>query len=529
MSCVDACRRLGYGDAIEYGISIKYARTRNWGEWEVFREFMQNALDEEHYVRDAVPTEYLCIEEPGRTVIYDHGRGISVDNLLLGESRKERWQRGMFGEGMKIAMIAALLLGLKVRIRSRDKEIMPISVERVYEDTPVQVLCACIKKGLEPVEGTRVIIEGAEMCNKYRRHVVQGIRSIRPDCTVLHIEYKPDKKWYDVVDASCSVDSKSSIYVRDLYVASFDTLFKFTPNALYSYNLFEVMLDESRKIPNSSSVHDDMENILVEIINRAPTDKKAREVVERIIVEGVNMCREKWEYARRRDVNMESSVFIPVYMLTPEAQKLVKEIFEKHFGKDAVVVASMGEHLKASYLGLAPILCNEAIAHFLDNVINFKKKMIEQQVGMLHKVIDVKKELPQYERLFDVLLKMASIITPDIYKDVKILFAVLDPDKPGQSTSDGIVLVNILHLLSECSKSADNCVEHWMATIVHELAHIKCWREDKKECEDTTKEYILSITKFAGYALRVVMERCNEYYSLLKELIEARKATLGYR
>jgi hypothetical protein len=527
MSCVDACRSLGYSDAIEYGISIKYARTRKWGEWEIFREFIQNALDEEHYVKNAVPTEYLCMEEPGKTIIYDHGRGISVDNLLIGESKKEHWQRGMFGEGMKIAMIAALLLGLRVRIRSRDKEIMPIAVERVYEDTPVQVLCACIKKGLETVEGTRVIIEGAELCNKYRRHVVQGARSIRPDCIVLHLENRFTKWWYDVIDTSCSVDMKSSIYVRDLYVTSFDTLFTLTPKALYSYNLFDVMLDESRKIPNSSSIYDDMGKLLTEIINRAPTDKKAMEVVERIIVEGVNMCREKWEYGRRREINIESTVYIPVYMLTEEAKKLIKEIFEKHFGERAVVVRKMDDHLKASYLGLTPILCNEVIAYILNYIINFEKKMIEQQIGMLHMVIDVKKTFPNYERLFDVLLKMASIIIPDNYKDVRILFAVLDPDKPGQSTSDGIILVNVLHLLSACSEKADKCVEHWMSVIVHELAHIKCWREEKKECEDTTKEFILSITKFAGYALRVVMEHCNEYYSLLKELVEARKPLVG--
>jgi hypothetical protein len=66
-----------------------------------------------------------------------------------------------------------------------------------------------------------------------------------------------------------------------------------------------------------------------------------------------------------------------------------------------------------------------------------------------------------------------------------------------------------------------------MGTIVHELAHIKCFRDLKRECEDTTREFIINITNMAGYALRIVMQYCNEYYSLLEKLIEARKATIG--
>jgi hypothetical protein len=518
---------MGYSDAIEYGISIKYARTRKWGEWEVFREFMQNALDEEHYVKGMVPEEYLCRVEPGKTVIYDHGRGISVNNLLLGESRKEGWQRGMFGEGMKIAMIAALLLGLRVRIRSRDKEIMPIAVERVYEDTPVEVLCACIKKGLEPVEGTHVVIEGAELCDKYRRYIVQGVRSIGSDCIVLHIENPNAMYWYDVIDPLCSVDTRPSIYVRDIYVGKVETLFPSEPRALYSYNLHFVTLDESRKIPDIGSIYTDIRDLIARILNMATTDAKAMEIAERIIVDSINLCRDKWEYGLQKVINIESSTCPYTASLTDDAKKLVKEVFEKWFGVDAVVVTNMGDYLKARYLGLLPILCNEHIAYFINDIINFRKKMVEKQVGFIRKVIDIKSDMPKQEALFDVLLKMAHMIMRERFRDVKILFAILDPDIRGQASADNTILVNVVNLLEACSKSVNKCVEHWMGTIVHELAHIKCFRDLKRECEDTTREFIINITNMAGYALRIVMQYSNEYYSLLEKLIEARKAAVG--
>ena len=58
MSCREKCRELGFEDAIEYGIVKEYAWTRGWGLWELFREFVQNALDEMHVVAF---NSYYCI------------------------------------------------------------------------------------------------------------------------------------------------------------------------------------------------------------------------------------------------------------------------------------------------------------------------------------------------------------------------------------------------------------------------------------------------------------------------------------
>jgi hypothetical protein len=523
MSCLEACRSRGYDDAIEYGISVKYARTRQWGEWEVFREFMQNALDEEHYVRGEVPKEYLCRGEPNKTIIYDHGRGISLDKLLVGESSKEKWQRGMFGEGMKLAMIGALLLGYIVRIRSRDKEVVPITIEKSYEGTPVQILCACIKKGLPMTEGTQVIIEGTNLCTKYERYVVQGIRQSVPEAAVYHMENTAEKRWYDVLLQTASPHGESAIYVRDLYVSDVRTIFPGTIGALYSYNLYNITLDESRKIPSSGSVYSDLMDLIRYIAEHAVVVEAAKSILEHIISRSIELCRDKWERSVTGKVNLEATVGFAYYGMSDSARKLIAEIFDRLYGADAVIVTEFGKYEAARYLGLKPILCGEAIGEHMSRIIKSELRIIERQRGFLHKIVDIEKQMPQYKNLIDILLDMAKYILPSYVDVSNIKFAILDPDKAGQTTIDKIILVNLLHLLSECQRSTYACVSHWFSVIIHECAHAMCVTMYGKMCDDTTPEFIYSITDMAGRATLEVMTKPNRYKMLLEDLQNERK------
>jgi len=527
MSCLDACRARGYDDAIEYGMSVKYARTRQWGEWEVFREFMQNALDEEHYVKGRVPEEYLCIGEYGKTIIYDHGRGISLDKLLLGESSKEKWQRGMFGEGMKLAMVGALLLGYRVRIRSRDKEVVPIIIEKNYEGTPVQILCACIRKDLPMVEGTHVVIEGTNLCTRYERHVVQGIRKSLPEAVVYHMEDVDAKRWYDIMLPTASPRGESAIYVRDLYVSDVKAIFPDTLGALYSYNLYNVTLDESRKIPSTGSVYSDLMNLIRYIAEHATKNEAAKRVLETIISKSIEMCRDKWERATTTMVNLEATVGFSHYWMSDSAKKLIAEIFDRLYGTDAVIVSEVGKYETARYLGLKPIYCGEAIGDHMSRIIMSELRIIAAQRGFLHKVIDIDKEMPQYKNLTNILLRMAKLILPLDIEASNIKFALLDPDKAGQATSDRVILVNILHLLDACQKSSLACVSHWFSVIIHEIAHVMCIIRNGKICGDTTPEFIHSITEMAGHTVMEVIAFSNAFKSMFAEL-ESELKKLGW-
>lgn len=508
-SCLDACKERGYDDAIEYGISVQYARTRQWGIWEVFREFVQNALDEEHYNTQRIPDMYPCREEHGNTVIFDRGRGISVDNLLLGESKKEPWQRGRFGEGMKLALLGALVLGHRVTIRSRDKLIEPITIQRIYEDRPVEVLCTCIKKGLPPITGTEVTIHNLNLCGQYEDHVVQGLM---PTCILIRFvdQTEHPHEWRDVIDKSCTYGT-GWIYLRDLFVTKVSDFFRDINDSIYSYNLYNVQIDESRKIPSASSVYNEIEQVLRSIISTAPNNTVARKILSEIIMLVLTTPEGVKPY-------LEATVYISPMQISEDARRVVSEVFDEIFGKESVVVDSISGYEYARYLGLKTIFCTEHLCQFISKAINTYKRIADKQIGYLHQVVDVQKFDPDFYEVIKALEDLADVIFKHREYGYKILYAILDPDKAGQSMKDGgkTVIVNLTLLLDICESHLSYCIEHYLGLIAHEIAHIRC-----NMCADTSEDYPVFLTEVTGEALNRTVYFHSEVGTALERLYEA--------
>ena len=88
----------------------------NWGIWEVVREVLQNALD-------VGPLEY----EQGTDMLMVMNAGsIGHGALLFGESCKgNKGSRGQFGEGLKLAMLAAARLGRRMIVDTGTERWVP--------------------------------------------------------------------------------------------------------------------------------------------------------------------------------------------------------------------------------------------------------------------------------------------------------------------------------------------------------------------------------------------------------------------
>lgn len=518
-TCLDACRERGYDDAIEYGISVQYARTRQWGEWEIFREFMQNALDEEHYVKGEVPGEYLCRDEPGRTIIYDHGRGISVDNLLLGESRKESWQRGKFGEGMKLAMLGALVSGLRVTIRSRDKLIEPITVPRVYEDREVEILCACVKRGLQPITGTEVTIYGVEMCRRYERYVIQGIEP-DPKCLLLSIRSN-SREWRHVINKECT-DGRGTIYLRDLYVARVRDIFPDVRDSVYSYNLYDVVIDESRKIPSSSTVYYDIRNVLVALVKGAaatpdhPGGARSREILKNIIKQALSTREGEPPY-------LEAQIYLNPALFTSKELQVIVDIFDELYGKSAVVATTISEFERASYLGLKPIYCTQRLCDALHDIIGTDKRMLAKQMGCLQQVVDVEKSMPEFYEVIKVLEEIGDLMTGFKSRGIKIYYAILDPDMAAQAQKGNIVIINLTYLLDRCAEPLP-CVRFFLSSLAHEIAHLEC-----DLCADTSSRYPPTLTDVVGKMFGEAVRNNEILGDLFKNLISAHRRWVASR
>jgi hypothetical protein len=111
-----------------------------WGMWEAIRDLVQNALDE---------TESFDIsqDEEG-TIISDPGEGFNVKAFLLGQDKPKRDdQRGKFGTGLKIALLAILREGFPVSFETKGLEGFAAFETRTIQGEKVETFVLLVKGG----------------------------------------------------------------------------------------------------------------------------------------------------------------------------------------------------------------------------------------------------------------------------------------------------------------------------------------------------------------------------------------------
>ena len=499
MSCLKACRDMGYTDAIEYGITKAYAFTRNWGAWEAFREFVQNALDEMHEVLGRRPEYYPCRTNELRwTIVYDRGRGLGVDSLLIGVSEKKPWQRGRFGEGLKIALLTLAARDVWVWIRSRDKLIHPIIAPKTVDGKTVEVFCICYKGGERPVEGTEIVIPSIDLCDLFRDRFVQGLD---PKCILATIQ--EDEAWYDVIDKSCTA-GESKVYVRDIYVSSLKEAVG--RDGIFSYNLYNVMLDESRRIPSWASVTDQMWVLIRKVMERSAMGDEAFRRIARTYVEKlVEDC------ARNRLA--ESEIF-----LDKEAVSEISRLVDEIVGADRVVLRSTHLIDLAKYLRVKYLECRTWFGDYVERVLDHKHKLMK--LG-LPKEVDVvtKDKMPEdVRRVVEILEQIADVLFEIKHRGVTINYALINKALGLTYQGTRLITVNYEQLLYNCRYDYYPCLEFYMSVVGHELAHIV------SDSDDVTPEFERALTNIIGLATANAIHHAGKIAKLVQELKEAFKA-----
>lgn len=212
------------------------ARARNWGDWEIVREFVQNSLDEVGKAN--------VYRERGDLVISDEGAGFDARSFLVGETTKlnPECNRGKFGNGMKYAALTCLLKGYKVRIHSRDYlyEALLVPTEFVVGRGKSEYIDSLVinQYEVEEIPGTEIRIEGYRG-EHFRQNFI--FYNKKDAFRVLYSEEKhpdscPDKTFYN-----CIMKPGGSLFVKDIYVGELK-------DSLFSYNLYDVELTEERNL-----------------------------------------------------------------------------------------------------------------------------------------------------------------------------------------------------------------------------------------------------------------------------------------
>ncbi len=218
----------------------KYADTRGWGDWEIVREVVQNSLDE---------TGSAYIEKTSDSlIITDKGRGFNALHLLMGTSNKSKCHRGRFGEGLKIAILAAMNAGYTVDILTDSMHIIPqwkiIEIDDPTKGKLTAEIMSFKYEKVPPMSGTKVMIKG------YTADTYQERFNIETNKKII-FKAKTDicegKEYYSYIideDPKC-------IYVRNIFVHEISEKGE---KALFSYDLFNVTLSTDRNIPSNYDI-----------------------------------------------------------------------------------------------------------------------------------------------------------------------------------------------------------------------------------------------------------------------------------
>jgi len=399
---------LGEWHEIAYPISLQYRK--HWGEWEAIREIVQNSLDE------CESFEILQTDEG--TVIRDSGSGLAVKHLLFGVSeKKSKDSRGRFGEGLKIALVVLKRLGYDVTIRSNGLEVKT-STHEIEGERCLKLL---YRKIDNHTDGTEVIIHG------YKGSAFEDRFTINKTPVWRGTTIFGDK-------AEIYEEQPTRLYVKDIYVQDL-------PNAMFSYNLWDVRLEESRNIADSWSLSYEIGRLWMNVGDYNLLVK---------FMEAIKL--KKWEY-HNCYFNYSSN----------HPHEFVKA-FKEVFGQNAFVKCSNTWSSEAEWRGGVPVeLPSELQEGFIRSGIPTDEAFVLMKSGRTRVPVD-DSELSetQLENLLK-LRKVAKRLTEHRDKKIQVRAFKLPPDEEGVwMKQSGVIAI---------STSALNSFLHAFSVFHHELTH----------------------------------------------------------
>jgi hypothetical protein len=232
-------RIAGYDALFSTGLSKDYVEKREFNLFISLRELIQNALDEEELVGGQ---PYVQFEQDSQgTWIIDNGRGLKLEALRMGESNKNCWMRGYFGEGLKLAASYLTLNHIPVYIFTKDKILKFLVLPEDAQNPGIFVLLGRSKEG---VDGTRILLYGYKPDLEFIEKMVRFWNNELENKLVAEVKFSSKDCPKEM--PSAIFDFPNLLYIRNMYVGEMSQAAK--RKSLLSYDLWWVRLDVSRKL-----------------------------------------------------------------------------------------------------------------------------------------------------------------------------------------------------------------------------------------------------------------------------------------
>lgn len=293
---------------IEISLSENYCPT--WKTWEGVRDLVQNWMDERDSGKPATlehGTSTECL------VLWNEGARFEREQMaLFGATTKFEGERGKFGEGFKIGVLALVRAGHTVTVDTHHGTY--VAEIRQSEQYQARVL-TFIQTSETPHDGVRV--------------------------TIHHIsEYKwnemKDRFLWDSPRDSILFDRPGAVYVKDIWVGNYDYR--------YGYNLNDVEIDRDRKLIDPWNLKWAIAGILNEALKLGLITPAA----------ALGMVEDKTSDA----ASFPSRV-------TSTTRVMLVTAFKEKYGENAIAVSTLDDVKEAEHSALRPVVANTEVCGLL--------------------------------------------------------------------------------------------------------------------------------------------------------------------
>lgn len=264
----------GYDALFSTGLSKDYVEKREFHMFISVRELIQNALDEEELVRGQPHMQFK--QDSLGTWIIDRGRGLKLEALRMGESNKECWMRGYYGEGLKLAASYLTLNHIPVYIFTRDVIFKFLVLPGDTQNPGIFIFLGRSKK---EVEGTKILLYGYKPDPEFIEKIVRFWNSELENKLVAEVKFSTNDCSKEM--PSAIFDFPNLLYIRNMYVGEMSQVAK--RKSLLSYDLWWIRLDVSRKLMTQTTPQ-----LFLEIVKLLELSEMARrKFVEKLIEAGM--------------------------------------------------------------------------------------------------------------------------------------------------------------------------------------------------------------------------------------------------
>ena len=266
-----ASKITGYDALFSTGLSKDYVDKREFNLFISIRELIQNALDEEELISGRLDVQIE--QDPFGTWIVDRGRGITLEALRMGESNKECWMRGYYGEGLKLAASYLTIHQIPVYLFTRKTVFRFIVLPKDARNPGIFIL---LGRSKEVVQGTKILLFGYQADPQFIEKMVRFWNKELQDKLIVEERFSSEDCPREM--PSAMFDFPNQLYIRNMYAGEMSEVAK--RRSLLSYDLWWFRLDVSRKLMTQT-----MPQLFLEISKLLEISAEARKKFAEKLVE----------------------------------------------------------------------------------------------------------------------------------------------------------------------------------------------------------------------------------------------------